>query len=125
MRRVFQQTDAEEAVGVEVEGLNECGLYGFHVEGFVFDGERECLTGVYLLHRLALSVQTDAGEQGGVGCNGSFNGCREFCLVQAAIEQKEVRKVVMGLSGVLDARHVDAILHGGKRCGRHVSEFER
>ena len=61
---VAQQSDAEEAVGVNVEGLDERGLHGLDVVDVLY-GDGECLV-CDCLHGLALVVEGDAGEERGV-----------------------------------------------------------
>ena len=105
---VAQQADAEESVGVDVEGLDERGLHGLDVVD-VLHGDGECLVHDGL-HRFALVVERDAGKEHRMRLYRRLNCPAEPVRVDTRVERVEIRQIVANLAVVADALGVDAIL---------------
>ena len=110
MIAILQQSDMEKPVVVDVKRHNHLPLFCFNV-GNVFYLESEGLAVIDSLLWVALFVQSDACEQGGVCCDGSLNCCLECFFIQTTVEYKEIRQIITNLTLMSNTFGIDAILH--------------
>ena len=85
MAGILQQTDAEQTVGVKVEGLYEGSLLTLYVL-HLLDGQHKLFAVVDGLHRFAVVGQRDAGKECGMCFHGSFDGMAQPLSVYRTVD---------------------------------------
>ena len=107
LRRVSEQTDPEQSASVDVERLYQVLLLILDVAHRLYR-QRECLGVVDGLLRVAIVVQTDAGEQRGMIGHSCLDSLDETLFVQTAVEDVHIGYVIIGLAFMAYAFSIDA-----------------